>query len=47
MNMLQMFGHIAKTDGVMALYRGVCLTGYKDLKATDFVHRYPLRNFAS
>lgn len=22
--MLQMFGHVAKADGVMGLYRGVC-----------------------
>lgn len=24
LNMLQMFGHVAKTDGIMGLYRGVC-----------------------
>jgi dicarboxylate transporter 10 len=23
LNMLQMFGHVAKSDGVMGLYRGV------------------------
>lgn len=23
LNMLQMFGHVAKTDGIMGLYRGV------------------------
>jgi dicarboxylate transporter 10 len=26
LNMLQMFGHVAKTDGIMALYRGVRTT---------------------
>jgi hypothetical protein len=47
MNMLQMFGHVAKTDGVMALYRGVRLTGHEDLESSNVMHRYLLRSFAN
>jgi hypothetical protein len=47
MNMLQMFGHVARNDGVMALYRGVRLAGHKDLEPPNVIHRYLLRNFAN
>ncbi|KAH8708657.1 mitochondrial carrier domain-containing protein [Phaeosphaeriaceae sp. PMI808] len=40
LNMLQMFGHVAKTDGVMALYRGVCLSAAQLRQATYSMTRF-------